>query len=263
MIVFTHDKQRIYWHCRKDPILFGYLLGDLDDRLFDKCQWICVYGEQRQMQELMLLFGESDPPTLMAFGLSDALIGGADELADLLPRRLTIQTNNSALLQSLGTRYTISEQTKLLKMGLESFIEPRGNDYTDAIELLTADHLDELRDFYSLSYPEGFFLPDLLQLGDWYCYRENDRIVGAAGVHVNSGQYQVAVIGGCAVDPGFRGNGIATAVVGHLTAKLSSEGKQISLNVHATNEAAVRCYHKLGFVVRHQFIEASLERIAG
>lgn len=261
MIVFTQDKQRIFWHCRKDPILFAYLLGDLDDRLFPQCQWICVYGERREMQELLLVYHGSTPPTLMALKTGASLGHAAEEILEILPDNFALQTNSPELMTALAGSYTLRPPRALLKMGLTSFRPPPVNDYLEAVEPLTASDADELAAFYQLAYPDGYYNADHLHLGHWCCYRENERVVGAVGVHVCSDHYQVAVIGGCAVDPGFRGNGIATALVAHLITELVEPEKRISLNVEASNAPAIRCYEKLGFQTTHRLIESVATRM--
>ena len=44
MLVFTTNKERLSEHFQKDPVLFAYHLGDLDDFYFKDCQWGATYG---------------------------------------------------------------------------------------------------------------------------------------------------------------------------------------------------------------------------
>ncbi|MDZ4724130.1 MAG: GNAT family N-acetyltransferase [candidate division Zixibacteria bacterium] len=260
MIVYTLDKHRLQKHFRKDPILFAYHLGDLDDMHFDRCQWAAIYGDSRYIKDLILIYASDTATTVMAFGLTEEMTIALEEIRDLLPSRFYCHYNNAQYKDILSGLYTERPLGKHFKMTPAQFLPDTSSEYRDAIVRLTPANVDELVEFYQLAYPDGYFDPRMLETGKYFGYRESERIVAAAGVHVYSHEYNAAVIGSVAVDPGFRGHGLATAVTSALTQELVDEGKLVMLNVKADNQAAIRAYEKLGFVKSHEYYEGIFER---
>ena len=122
-------------------------------------------------------------------------------------------------------------------------------------------HLAALTSFYVEAYPDSYFDERMLDTGKCFGYFQNDQIVAAAGVHVYSAEYDVAVFGNIATAPSRRGEGLGTLLTAHLVSELVEEGCGcICLNVKADNMAAIRCYEKLGFVVVHEYEEGLLVR---
>ena len=54
MLVFTVNKKHLERHFQKDPVLFGYHQGDLDDFYFPDCQWAADYHQRARIEELIL-----------------------------------------------------------------------------------------------------------------------------------------------------------------------------------------------------------------
>jgi ribosomal protein S18 acetylase RimI-like enzyme len=71
------------------------------------------------------------------------------------------------------------------------------------------------------------------------------RLVGK--ININAKSFTRYQIGGVYVDPDYRGRGIAGALTRAIIRNLMPEGKQFSLFVKKTNEAARRVYSKIGF----------------
>lgn len=79
-----------------------------------------------------------------------------------------------------------------------------------------------------------------------YLVAEADgKVVGSAGMRVVYGEGDIDNV---VVDTGYRGNGIAGALVSELIALGESEGvKEFTLEVRASNAPAIRVYEKAGF----------------
>ena len=79
-----------------------------------------------------------------------------------------------------------------------------------------------------------------------YLVAEADgKVVGSAGMRVVYGEGDIDNV---VVDAGYRGNGIAGALVSELIALGESEGvKEFTLEVRASNAPAIRVYEKAGF----------------
>jgi predicted GNAT family acetyltransferase len=91
----------------------------------------------------------------------------------------------------------------------------------------------------------------MLLTGKYFGYLHKGRIVSVAGVHVDSEEYGVTVLGSIATLPKFRGKGLATLVTARLLKELVGKREVITLNVDSKNIPAVKCYSNLGFVKTH------------
>ena len=79
----------------------------------------------------------------------------------------------------------------------------------------------------------------------WLVAVEDDRLAGYVGSQTVMGETDMMNI---AVNPDFRRKGIAEALVNALTDELKSIGSHcLTLEVRASNEAAINLYRKLGF----------------
>jgi predicted GNAT family acetyltransferase len=103
----------------------------------------------------------------------------------------------------------------------------------------------------------------MLDTGKCFGYFGNDQLLAAAGVHVYSVEYDIAVLGNIATAPAHRGRGLGTLVTARLVSELVAENCGcICLNVKADNTAAIRCYEKLGFSTVHDYEEGLFVRRA-
>ena len=88
---------------------------------------------------------------------------------------------------------------------------------------------------------------------------ENKQIVAASGVHVDSDEYNIAVLGNIVTHPDYRNRRLATKLTSYLTEELVLESKLICLNVKDDNTAAITTYEKLGFEKVHVYEEGIFE----
>ena len=134
------------------------------------------------------------------------------------------------------------------------------------VELGPADR-PELEAFYRDAYtPEErgsrFFEPYMLEAGPWFGIRENGALRSAGGVHICSRRYGVGSLGNVATIPAARRRGLGREVSAAICRSLSTQVELIGLNVATENDAAVRCYERLGFRPVARYLEGIFERRA-
>lgn len=260
MIVFTNDKKRLLAHCEKDKVLFAYHLGDLDDFYFDDCQWASIYGDRPHIEDLVLIYYGGHTPTVLAFGLTARFEELLHDVLDILPNRFYCHYQKDSL-PVLTSRCTFRALGTHLKMRATGFRPAKPGDHDRHIVRLTADDTDRMMTLYDRHYPGHYFTPRMLQTGKYFgCIYDHD-LVAAAGVHVDSKQYRVAVLGNIVTAEKSRGQGIATALTSRLAAELVKEKKLVCLNVRADNAAAIHCYRNLGFEPVHEYEEGLFELV--
>jgi len=255
MFIFTHNKERLLEHFRQDPVLFAYHIGDLDDFFFDRCQWAATYYKSTRIDECLLVYNGPATPTVLAFGLSNRFPALLDEALELLPERFYCHFLEPYRAH-LAERYTEQPLGTHIKMKLGEFTPRHGDNDPHLIRSLTVNDLPELTTFYKAAYPESYFDARMLETGKCLGCFDDGRLLAAAGIHVFSEQYNVAVLGNIATLPEHRGNGLATQVTSHLVADLTADNRTIALNVKADNAPAIACYESLGFAKTHDYEES-------
>jgi len=257
VLVFTQDTKRLYEHFRKDPVLFAYHLGDLDNSYFPHCQWAATYGRSPRIDDVVLLYTGLSTPTVLAFGLSARFADLVSDYLDLLPERFYghfLPQHRELFL----SKYCERPLGTHLNMRLGNY-RPSRKPVDGSIELLGEAHLPELKALYDRAYPDNYFEAHMLATGKYFGVEADHKLVAVAGVHVCSDEYDIAVLGNIATDPDYRGRGLGTAVTSHLAGILGEEGKQVVLNVKADNAPAISCYYRLGFEQAWEYEEALFE----
>jgi ribosomal protein S18 acetylase RimI-like enzyme len=260
LLVFTTDKNKLLAHFKKDPVLFAYHMGDLDDFYFEHCQWGATYGQSPRIDDVILIYTGLDTPSVLAFGISERFEGLLDDMLDVFPDQFYCHFQDQYRERFL-TRYEQKPLGTHLKMKLEQF-RPASTGDSPNIVRLDSSHLDELKAMYKDAYPDNYFHERMLETGKYFGYLDSDDIASVAGVHVDSDEYGITVLGNIATESGFRDRGLATAVTSRLVSELVSENKMICLNVKADNEPAIRSYRRLGFIPIHEYEEAFFTRKA-
>jgi ribosomal protein S18 acetylase RimI-like enzyme len=113
-----------------------------------------------------------------------------------------------------------------------------------SVRQVEPNELESLNTFYLEQGAEAW-VPLQVEVGPYYCVKQNGKIVSAAGVHIVTPQ--IAQLGNIITDEGYRNQGFATACTTALATHLASNGRIISLFVREDNTAAIRIYEKLGF----------------
>jgi ribosomal protein S18 acetylase RimI-like enzyme len=256
-MIFTHNKMRLLRHFLKDPVLFAYHIGDLDDFFFPDCLWPALFGKVQGIDETLLTYTGGDAPTLLAFGLTDRFESLLRDYLPVAPARFYchFQQQYRHIFDEYATGQTLGTY---LKMKLDS---DRLRDYspakvTEPTLQLDESHLPLLRDLYASAHPDNYFVPRMLQTGHYLGIMRDDRMVATAGVHVASDEHRIAVLGNITTHPDYRGLGMATRLTHELSARLSEQGKMVCLNVKDDNLPALACYEKIGFMKVHEYEEA-------
>jgi ribosomal protein S18 acetylase RimI-like enzyme len=251
------DKEILENSLRKNPSLNIYQLGDLDDFFWPYTTW---YGDdEKNPKNIILVYAGVNPPTMIALtgddvnGMSTLLKDVKQNLPEkfychLTPGLINVFDKNE-IIEDLGlhNKMTLKNLSKDIKID------------EDKIRQLTLSDEEIIKHFYSFSYIGNWFDKRMLETGMYYGYFEKGELIGIAGIHIYSPEYKVAAIGNVTTHPEHRGKGIATQVTYKLCTELLKNVEYIGLNVMPDNEAAIRCYQKIGFEVTAEYEEYFLK----
>ena len=251
--ICLHDKTTIEDFLRQDPILHLFALGDLDDFFWPYTGWYAL-KDNDEVRQLVLTY--TDAPTMVLMALAHERI---EEMRDLLrsilhllPQQIYVHLSEG-LVDVLASAYEVNPQGRFLKMALTDF-EHVAKIKTTTVAQLTNEDSPDIEQFFQESYPQKFFNARMLQTGQYFGIRQNNKLVGTAGIHVYSPDYGVAVLGNIATHPTSRRQGIATATTARLCQSLRDKVDHIGLIVLDSNTNAIDCYTKLGFI-QHSVVE--------
>ncbi|MFZ1683761.1 MAG: GNAT family N-acetyltransferase [Candidatus Zixiibacteriota bacterium] len=255
MFTFAIDKQRLLDHFKKDPVLFAYHIGDLDEFFFPHCQFPSIYSSTARIEDTVLIYTGGKVPVVVAFGLTERFEGLVREVREFFPVPFNahFQTSVRPVLAEVFREKPLGT---LLRMKIGTF---KPATITSDIIRLGHGHEKELEKFYKAAYPDTYFTARMLETGKYYGIRDGKSLVAVTGVHVYSREYKVAALGNIATHPKYRGKGLATKVTGHLCQELVDEGLMVCLNVKKDNLPAIACYEKLGFEKAFEYEEARFE----
>jgi ribosomal protein S18 acetylase RimI-like enzyme len=263
MLIFTTNKKKLLEHFRKDPVLFAYHIGDLDEFYFGDCQWATAPNQRTGLDDVLLAYSGGVTPTLLSFGLSDSYEQLLREYLPLAPRKFFchFQKQHRSIFEQFASSTPLGTHLKM-KLDPDKFAKFQATDfYEDDPDIFRLDESHEtlLRKLYDDAYPDNYFVPRMLQTGKYFGLIENGRLVGVAGVHVSSDEYKIAVLGNITTHPDYRGRGLSTRLTGQLVADLAGEDKMVCLNVKSDNAAAIASYNHVGFDTVHEYEEAIFE----
>ena len=260
MIKQIKDKKTLYNHFKKDAYLFAYHIGDLDDFYFSDCKWFGL-EEYGQIIEIILLYSGLKVPTLLLFGSVEKIPYLVEEIIDKLPNSFFChyQGNFHEIFKS---KYKMTFLGTHLKMKFQGKLSTLSNiDTSDTFHLSERD-IPELLSLYQEAYPEGYFVPFMVNSGKYFCIKVDNRIVSVAGVHVFSSIYNIAVLGNIITHPNFRGRGLAKKCTNQVLKSFEGKINRIGLNVKKDNVIALQLYETLGFKIHSTYKEAYFERIS-
>jgi len=255
---YTRDKEALLRHFKKDPILFGYHIGDLDDFYFDNCKWAVF--EENEVRESVLIYTGLEMPTVLAFGLDDRFNSFLETLLPVLPDRFYshYQKVSLEIFQKAFINRPLGSHLKM-KLVADDFLSHVYNDLE--IRRLDMSSKKGLLELYERSYPGNYFDDRMLETGKYFGCIMDGEIVCVSGVHVHSDEYKISVLGNITTHPDYRGKGLATAVTAKLVNELRDDGNTVALNVKQDNLAAIKCYRKLGFEIHCEYEESFFTRI--
>jgi ribosomal protein S18 acetylase RimI-like enzyme len=131
---------------------------------------------------------------------------------------------------------------------LVQMIEERvtGVDCAEAIPLAVVD-VPEMLELVAQTEP-GPFLPRTIELGDYLGIRRDGALVAMAGERFHlDGWTEISAV---CTKPDYRGQGLASQLMGALIAGIQQRSERAFLHVMSTNTGAIRLYEELGFRVR-------------
>jgi len=240
-------------HLRRAPYLHTYELGDLDPLQLPHCTWYARPGASpAEAAAVALVYRGLATPTLIALAHDDpaALRALLAEQLDALPARFYAHCT-PGIEAALAPRF----RCELLGHHLKMALAPTAlADDPEVVALGPAD-ADAALAFYAEAYPASYFEPSNLARGPYVAIRDARGLAAVAGTHVYSPALRVASLGNIATRPDARGRGLARRVTAGLCRRLQPAIEVIGLNVRADNAAAIACYRRVGFEVRHVYDE--------
>jgi ribosomal protein S18 acetylase RimI-like enzyme len=116
----------------------------------------------------------------------------------------------------------------------------------ETISLSGAD-VPEMLELVAQTQPGPFF-PRTIELGDYVGIRSDGELVAMAGERFRpEGWTEISAV---CTRPDYRGRGLASRLMGDLTASIQRRSERAFLHVLSTNTGAIRLYEELGFRVR-------------
>jgi ribosomal protein S18 acetylase RimI-like enzyme len=255
----TRDKNLIAEFCRRDPALYAYYLGDLDDFFFDRTRWWAAADTITDSVSAVALWYES-ATLLVIQGLGK---GDAQEKIwrEVLPKaKVEVHVHyNREHENILSEYYNVNPSGTFYKMRLEYPPDDKALELLGKnAEIATSDDLTQITALQNRAYPESYIDHRLLETGKCAIARDEDSAIAFAACHVCSSEHSVASLGAITTDPEFRRRGFATAVTAKILQLLKGQINDICLNVHSDNSAAIGVYKKLGFEIHTEYEEAVL-----
>ncbi len=246
-LIEVRDRSRLAAFLKRDLPLHIYEVGDLDPLFWPDTRWF-AWERDGALSAVSLLYSGLEVPTLLLLertNVGDAALLLA-ALRDVLPTHLYAH-----LSPELDKHLPVAGYTSLglhHKMTLKSHDALASID-TAHVEALGPEHTEELVAFYAESYPGNWFMPRMLSTAEYVGVRSGSALQAVAGVHVVSPELGVAALGNITTLPNARGQGLGRVVTARVCQSLLRRVTTIGLNVHAENQAAIRCYRALGFEI--------------
>lgn len=255
----TRNKQIIAEFCRRDPTLYAYYLGDLDEFFFDRTRWwVATDSVGGEVAALTLWYQSASLLVIQGLGKGAPQERIWREILPLCPTEThahyhvehekTLAEYNT--VNSLGTFYKM----RLEKPPADSELLRLSANAQTAVE----SDLGDIEALQARGYPSSYFDQRLLQTGYCAIARNDQKAIAFAACHVCSNEYNVASLGAITTDPDYRRQGFATAVTAKILRTLQGDISNICLNVHSENTAAIGVYRKLGFEIHCEYQEAIL-----
>ena len=240
------DKSEIRRRLERDRHWALYALADLDDGMFEHCDWWAGAGDS-----LALVFRALPIRPIFVMGDREETRGLLTSIEEstgylnLQPHQLEAA---AGLYAYRGGRH------RMRRMFVEE-LRPRaaGN-----VEPLGPEHAGEIQALYGTGDGGGIaFAPFQLSTGMFRGIRdEGGKLVAVTGVHVLSRNESVAGVGNIFTHPDHRGKGYAQAATSAVVTALREAGiATIGLNVEHDNAAAIAAYARIGFRTRFHYFE--------
>ncbi len=238
------DRGRLGAFLGRDRRLYLYLLGDLDEPWWSRCDWF-AREERGELVEVAMLYRGPTPTLLALSHQPERMARLVSSVLPELPGSFHCHLS-PGVGAAFGEGWILGPAERCLRMTLEDRDAAAAADASGTV-VLSASDTGELLELYRESYPESWFDPRMLSTGLYRGLREEGRLVSAAGVHVFSEEQGVAALGNIATRPEHRGRGYGTRVTAALTHAVMERARTVGLNVKEGNGPAMACYRRLGF----------------
>ena len=120
-------------------------------------------------------------------------------------------------------------------------------------------HVEQALDLVARTRP-GPFGPRTLELGDYFGFIEDGRLVAMAGERLSAPPLRE--ISGVCTDPRLQGRGLARRLMTKLIRRAMRRGETPCLHVMRANDAAARLYRRMGFRLHRESVVRIIAREA-
>jgi ribosomal protein S18 acetylase RimI-like enzyme len=248
MVERLRDKAEIRRRLNADREWSLYALADLDDGLFQYCDWwgfrdaVALVFRALAIRPIFVI-GDSEPARELLAGLPES--GGY----------LNIRPDHAGIAEAF---YAYRERREVRRMILDDF-RPRCGETVK----LGVEDCGEIERLYASGDGGGMaFAPFQLETGMFRGVRRDGELVAVAGVQVASRHEGVAAIGNIFTRADCRGQGLAQIVTSAVVDAVKATGiPTIGLNVGYRNAAAIRAYENIGFRIRFAYYEGVVDRV--
>jgi ribosomal protein S18 acetylase RimI-like enzyme len=250
------DREEIASFLRTDRLLAAYALGDLDSPNRRRVQWGMAYDDRGVATAVAMHHEGLVPQPLFVMGDPD---GCRSILESVIKPRDAYLMATTEVEPAVAALYELEEPVAMLRMVVDrlTFAPFAG----PAVRLSAAD-IDDLNRLYQLGFRAGF-PPSVIEDGIYYGVRVRGRLVSAAGTHAISEREGIAVVGNVLTHADYRGHDFAKMVTSAVSAELLGRVRDVALNVHADNAAAVAAYARLGYRTHCELSERLIRRRQG
>jgi ribosomal protein S18 acetylase RimI-like enzyme len=138
--------------------------------------------------------------------------------------------------------WRIEKEARMFKMVWDA-PAPAEDAAPDAV-LLKPEHYSQALELAKLTNP-GPFGPRTPELGEYFGYFENGRLIAMAGERMCAGDFHE--VSGICTHPDFQGRGLARKLTLKVIRRQMQRGKTTFLHVMAHNAPARALYEKMGF----------------
>ncbi|KAJ3222229.1 hypothetical protein HK099_002542 [Clydaea vesicula] len=268
MIKQITEKADLFKFFKKDLVLFGYHVGDLDDYFFKDCSFYCLHEKDDSILENICIYQKGDStPTVLVLSTNPDLTNLTYIFGEMLKQKILISSfyihfqtyeifSNFNKLINIKNDFGKHLKLKFNLNKLNSLKEGIG--FGDA-KLITSDNLEQVEKLYKHNFPDNYFEPNILKTNKYYGIWIDNKLVSIAGVHCMSVEFKVSTLGNITTHIDYRRKGFCKRCVASVVVALIDSGiDSVSLNVKADNAAAIKLYQSLGFEVHCSIFEAEI-----
>jgi ribosomal protein S18 acetylase RimI-like enzyme len=230
----------------------AYALGQLEPFLFRQTAWWLSSSTSNQALVLHSRGGLGNA----TFAMGEA--GALDALLQLHPgSRHTFLTCEPGHLDTVLRHFELEQRQTMIRMRVtaETF-----RPCELEVRRLSGADTRQINRLYRTDGVPSYYTPRQIDDSVYYGAERDGALVAVAGTHVISQASAIAVVGNVYTHPRYRGQHLAQAATGAVTAQLLQFCRDVVLSVDPTNAAAVRAYERLGYVEVARLIEGAATR---